>query len=62
VTGKEQKRPAEEEQPRTAAEEVLKEFRDSEPRKAEGEQGEGSGEAGDATSPNTGAQEQSGKD
>jgi hypothetical protein len=62
VTGNEQKKPGDEERPpRTAAEEVLKELRDAEPREAESAEDD-AGEAGDATSPNPDAQRQSRKD
>ncbi|MBU6531285.1 hypothetical protein [Streptomyces mayonensis] len=44
-------------QPETAVEEVLREIEEARPRDAESDQGEHRGEAGDATSPNTGAQE-----
>ncbi|MFC8570380.1 hypothetical protein ACFUIW_31965 [Streptomyces sp. NPDC057245] len=44
-------------QPETAVEEVLRELEEARPRDAESDQGEHRGEAGDATSPNTGAQE-----
>jgi hypothetical protein len=44
-----------EEQPETALEEVLREVEEAEKR---GEDKSGSGEAGDAITPNTGAQEQ----
>ncbi|UXY39140.1 MULTISPECIES: hypothetical protein [Streptomyces] len=44
-----------EERPETALEEVLREVEEAEKRDEEGSR---SGEAGDATSPNTGAQEQ----
>ncbi|MFE2332548.1 hypothetical protein [Streptomyces coelicoflavus] len=43
-------------QPETAVEEVLREIEDSRPRDAESDEGGHRGEAGDATSPNTGAQ------
>ncbi|EHN78269.1 hypothetical protein ACWDF1_02855 [Streptomyces coelicoflavus] len=43
-------------QPETAVEEVLREIAESRPRDAESDEGEHRGEAGDATSPNTGAQ------
>ncbi|WP_399893777.1 hypothetical protein ACGH7X_36075 [Streptomyces sp. BBFR51] len=42
--------------PETAVEEVLREIEEAKPRDAESEEGEHRGEAGDATSPNTGAQ------
>jgi hypothetical protein len=45
-----------EERPETAVEEVLREVEEAEKRD---EQGRGGGEAGDAITPNTGAQEQS---
>ncbi|MFD8537054.1 hypothetical protein [Streptomyces rubrogriseus] len=44
-------------QPETAVEEVLREIEEARPRDAESDEGERRGEAGDATSPNTGAQE-----
>ncbi|MFG2679832.1 hypothetical protein [Streptomyces sp. NPDC048392] len=44
-------------QPETAIEEVLREIEEARPRDAESGQGEHRGEAGDATSPNTGAQQ-----
>ncbi|CAL9664336.1 hypothetical protein [Streptomyces sp. enrichment culture] len=44
-------------QPETAVEEVLREIEEARPRDAESDEGEHRGEAGDATSPNTGAQE-----
>ena len=44
-------------QPETAVEEVLREIEEDRPRDAESDEGEHRGEAGDATSPNTGAQE-----
>ncbi|MEU0005158.1 hypothetical protein ABZ079_12895 [Streptomyces sp. NPDC006314] len=44
-----------EDRPETALEEVLREVEEAEKR---GEDEAGSGEAGDATTPNTGAQEQ----
>ncbi|CAM5639586.1 putative protein OS=Streptomyces tendae OX=1932 GN=GUR47_04650 PE=4 SV=1 [Streptomyces tendae] len=44
-------------QPETAIEEVLREIEETRPRDAESDEGEHRGEAGDATSPNTGAQE-----
>ncbi|KAF2775745.1 hypothetical protein ACFWQ6_26885 [Streptomyces coelicoflavus] len=43
-------------QPETAVEEVLREIEESRPRDAESDEGGHRGEAGDATSPNTGAQ------
>ncbi|MGW5087218.1 hypothetical protein [Streptomyces coelicoflavus] len=43
-------------QPETAIEEVLREIEESRPRDAESDEGGHRGEAGDATSPNTGAQ------
>ncbi|MDA4887614.1 hypothetical protein PFZ55_12020 [Streptomyces sp. MS2A] len=43
-------------EPETAIEEVLREIGEARPRDAESDQGEHRGEAGDATSPNTGAQ------
>jgi hypothetical protein len=43
-------------QPETAIEEVLREIEEARPRDAESGEGEHRGEAGDATSPNTGAQ------
>ncbi|MCC8337484.1 hypothetical protein LMJ38_16265 [Streptomyces sp. R1] len=43
-------------EPETAIEEVLREIGEARPRDAESDQGERRGEAGDATSPNTGAQ------
>jgi hypothetical protein len=43
-------------QPETAIEEVLREIEEARPRDAEAEEGPRRGEAGDATSPNTGAQ------
>ncbi|MFV0132259.1 hypothetical protein ACLGIH_03170 [Streptomyces sp. HMX87] len=50
-------------EPETAIDEVLREIRDSEPREAESdEQDPRRGEGGDATSPNVGAQEQSGRE
>ncbi|MER6166940.1 hypothetical protein [Streptomyces violaceorubidus] len=45
------------EQPETAVEEVLREIEEARPRDAESDRGGHRGEAGDATSPNTGAQE-----
>ncbi|MFJ7240712.1 hypothetical protein ACIQWB_26775 [Streptomyces olivaceus] len=48
------------EQPETAVEEVLREIEEARPRDAESERGGRRGEAGDATSPNTGAQEDAG--
>ncbi|MGW5784491.1 hypothetical protein ACWEWK_10910 [Streptomyces sp. NPDC003757] len=45
------------EQPRTALEEVLREVENARPRDAESDEKGHRGEAGDATSPNTGAQE-----
>ncbi|KOU03522.1 MULTISPECIES: hypothetical protein [Streptomyces] len=42
--------------PETAVEEVLREIEEARPRDAESGQGAHRGEAGDATSPNTGAQ------
>ncbi|MGW4549779.1 hypothetical protein ACWEN4_25970 [Streptomyces violaceorubidus] len=45
------------EQPETAVEEVLREIEEARPRDAESDRGGRRGEAGDATSPNTGAQE-----
>ncbi|WP_159330546.1 hypothetical protein [Streptomyces tendae] len=45
------------EQPETAIEEVLREIEEARPRDAESDEGGHRGEAGDATSPNTGAQE-----
>ncbi|MFI8946286.1 hypothetical protein ACIGO6_07180 [Streptomyces sp. NPDC053750] len=44
-------------QPETALEEVLNEIKESRPRDAEADEGPHRGEAGDATSPNTGAQQ-----
>ncbi|MFE1585462.1 hypothetical protein [Streptomyces sp. NPDC059402] len=44
-------------QPETAIDEVLREIEEARPRDAESHEGEHRGEAGDATSPNTGAQE-----
>ncbi|MGC9496052.1 hypothetical protein [Streptomyces sp. WG7] len=44
------------EQPETAIEEVLREIKESRPRDAESDEARRRGEAGDATSPNTGAQ------
>ncbi|MFB6549509.1 MULTISPECIES: hypothetical protein [unclassified Streptomyces] len=46
-------------QPETAIEEVLREIKESRPRDAESDEGPHRGEAGDATSPNTGAQQDS---
>ncbi|MBQ0889279.1 hypothetical protein KBZ94_30915 [Streptomyces sp. RM72] len=43
-------------QPETAIEEVLREIEEARPRDAESDEGGHRGEAGDATSPNTGAQ------
>jgi hypothetical protein len=43
--------------PETAIDEVLREIEEARPRDAESHEGEHRGEAGDATSPNTGAQE-----
>ncbi|MEU1874501.1 hypothetical protein RKD37_000916 [Streptomyces ambofaciens] len=43
-------------QPETAIEEVLREIEEARPRDAESDEGGRRGEAGDATSPNTGAQ------
>jgi hypothetical protein len=43
--------------PETAIEEVLHEIAEARPRDAESDEGPRRGEAGDATSPNTGAQE-----
>ncbi|MFE5261036.1 hypothetical protein [Streptomyces coelicoflavus] len=43
-------------QPETAVEEVLREIEESRPRDAESDEAGHRGEAGDATSPNTGAQ------
>ncbi|AOW90494.1 MULTISPECIES: hypothetical protein [Streptomyces] len=48
------------EQPETAVEEVLREIEEARPRDAESERGGRRGEAGDATSPNPGAQEDAG--
>ncbi|WP_217143456.1 hypothetical protein [Streptomyces sp. AC627_RSS907] len=45
------------EQPETAIEEVMREIKEAKPRDAESDEGRHRGEAGDATSPNTGAQE-----
>ncbi|MFH8977878.1 hypothetical protein [Streptomyces sp. NPDC017890] len=45
------------EQPETAIEEVLREIKESKPRDAQSDEGRRRGEAGDATSPNTGAQQ-----
>ncbi|MFF7552752.1 hypothetical protein ACFZA9_07640 [Streptomyces olivaceus] len=50
------------EQPETAVEEVLREIEEARPRDAESERGGRRGEAGDATSPNTGAQEDAGEE
>ncbi|MER7056477.1 MULTISPECIES: hypothetical protein [unclassified Streptomyces] len=47
-------------QPETAIDEVLREIRESRPRDAESDEGPRRGEAGDATSPNTGAQKDAG--
>ncbi|XKK61825.1 hypothetical protein HFP71_02760 [Streptomyces sp. ARC32] len=47
-------------QPETAVEEVLREIEESRPRDAESDEGGHRGEAGDATSPNTGAQKDAG--
>ncbi|MCS0605443.1 hypothetical protein NX794_30200 [Streptomyces sp. LP11] len=47
-----------EEHPDTAVEEVIREVEEAEKRGDEGKDGAHSGEAGDATSPNVGAQEQ----
>ncbi|PZT71209.1 hypothetical protein DN402_03335 [Streptomyces sp. SW4] len=48
-------------EPETAIDEVLREIRESRPRDAESDEPDPRwGEAGDATSPNVGAQEQSG--
>ena len=44
-------------QPETAVEEMLREIEEARPRDAESDQGVRRGEAGDAMSPNTGAQE-----
>ena len=44
-------------QPETAIDEVLREIEEARPRDAESHEGGHRGEAGDATSPNTGAQE-----
>ncbi|MDT0612601.1 hypothetical protein [Streptomyces lancefieldiae] len=43
--------------PETAIDEVLREIKEAKPRDAESEEGRHRGEAGDAISPNTGAQE-----
>ncbi|KFG71773.1 hypothetical protein [Streptomyces mutabilis] len=43
-------------QPETAIEQVLREIEEARPRDTEAEEGPRRGEAGDATSPNTGAQ------
>ncbi|GHI92935.1 hypothetical protein [Streptomyces olivaceus] len=48
------------EQPETAVEEVLREIEEARPRDAESERGGRRGEAGDATSPSPGAQEDAG--
>ncbi|MGW8063810.1 hypothetical protein ACVV2G_16425 [Streptomyces ziwulingensis] len=50
------------EQPETAVEEVLREIRDARPRDAESDARPRRGEAGDATSPNTGAQKDAGEE
>ncbi|MFE0819281.1 hypothetical protein ACFW4M_15895 [Streptomyces sp. NPDC058794] len=44
-------------EPETAIDEVLREIEQARPRDAESDEGPRRGEAGDATSPNTGAQE-----
>ncbi|MFC8867479.1 hypothetical protein ACFUAC_07485 [Streptomyces sp. NPDC057148] len=44
-------------EPETAIDEVLREIEEARPRDAESDEGPRRGEAGDATSPNTGAQE-----
>ncbi|MEU3897363.1 MULTISPECIES: hypothetical protein [unclassified Streptomyces] len=44
-------------EPETAIDEVLREIEEVRPRDAESDEGPRRGEAGDATSPNTGAQE-----
>ncbi|MFH8240677.1 hypothetical protein [Streptomyces sp. NPDC018321] len=44
-------------EPETAIDEVLREIEEARPRDAESDEGPRRGEAGDATSPSTGAQE-----